>query len=91
MAWKLRIEANVLTKQIRRRSHFDAKRVLTYLRDDFANLDNPHQVGQLLRYDLWRYRVGNLRIVCRIRDQENFLEALLIKHRSQVYRFLDRI
>ena len=91
MAWTLRFEANVLSKQLRRLSRSDAERVLIYLRDHIANLDNPRQVGRFLRKDLWRYRVGDYRIVCRIQDQENLIEVLLIKHRSQVYRFLDQV
>ncbi len=91
MAWTLKIEANVLSKQLRRLSRSDAERVLIYIRDHISNLDNPRQVGRFLRKDLWRYGVGDYRIVSRTQDQENSIKLLLIKHRSQVYRFLNQI
>lgn len=33
----------------------------------------------------WRYRVGDYRVVCEIRDSELVIVAVLIGHRSEVY------
>ncbi|MGU5559680.1 type II toxin-antitoxin system RelE family toxin, partial [Aeromonas caviae] len=33
----------------------------------------------------WRYRVGDYRVVCEIRDNELVIVAVLIGHRSEVY------
>lgn len=34
----------------------------------------------------WRYRVGNYRILCDIKDQELVVIAIEIGHRSRIYR-----
>jgi len=54
-----------------------------------ANLDNPRQYGKSLEgkfKGLWRYRVGNYRIICDIRDTEVLIIAVEIGHRSKVYK-----
>ena len=54
-----------------------------------APLDNPRQRGKALTgpmAGLWRYRVGNYRVVCDIQDR--FLRVLVIRvgPRDTVYR-----
>ena len=51
--------------------------------------DDPRALGKALKGelgDLWRYRVGNIRIICDIQD--NVLTILVVKmgHRKDVYQ-----
>lgn len=64
------------------------KDILRYLRLHIAGLPDPRHFGKPLRMNLaglWRYRVGDYRLICRI--EENRLVVLIIKvgHRKEVY------
>lgn len=54
-----------------------------------AAAENPRVKGKALTGNLaglWRYRVGDYRIVCRLDDAELMVLVLRIGHRSSVYR-----
>ncbi|MEQ5521145.1 type II toxin-antitoxin system RelE family toxin [Providencia rettgeri] len=53
-----------------------------------AILDDPRQSGKSLKGELgefWRYRVGDYRILCEIKDDELIILAATIGHRKEVY------
>ena len=53
-----------------------------------AVLDDPRQSGKSLKGELgefWRFRVGDYRILCEIRDTELVILAAMIGHRRDVY------
>lgn len=55
---------------------------------EIAILDNPRARGKGLTSNLsglWRYRVGDYRILCRIRDDKLIITVIEIEHRSMVY------
>jgi mRNA interferase RelE/StbE len=63
-------------------------RILAYLRERIATAEDPRRLGKALlanRAGLWRYRVGDYRIVCRIEDTRVVVLVLAIGHRSRVY------
>lgn len=50
---------------------------------------NPRMSGKALVGDkagLWRYRVGDYRIICDIQDDKILVTILRIAHRREVYR-----
>jgi mRNA interferase RelE/StbE len=54
-----------------------------------ATLDDPRQTGKALKGplgDLWRYRVGDYRIICDIQDRVLIVLVLQIGNRREVYR-----
>ena len=57
----------------------------------FAQLErNPRRGNNIKRLSgkfagLWRYRVGDWRVIYRIDDQTRRIHVLLIAHRSEVY------
>lgn len=62
--------------------------ILDYLEDEIAPLENPRSRGKGLvgdKHGLWRYRVGDYRILCEIRDEELVIAAITIGHRRDVY------
>ena len=64
------------------------KRILTYLRERIATDKDPRRFGKPLLADksgLWRYRVGDHRIVCRIETERVVVLVLAVGHRSTVY------
>lgn len=65
-----------------------AKRIRRFLEDRFAPSHNPRAFGHSLKHQfagLWRYRVGDYRILCRIEDQKLTVLVVEIAHRSNAY------
>lgn len=86
MAWTIRIsrQADRALSKVDRRWQ---QRILDYL-DGIAELEDPHLRGEALvgnRAGLWRYRVGDYRVICEIRDHEMIVLVVTIGHRSKVY------
>ena len=75
-------------KQLKKLDAAISKRVLDYL-EQIELLDNPRSSGKALTSNLsglWRYRVGDYRILCRICDDKLIITVIEIAHRSTVYR-----
>ena len=75
-------------KQLKKLDAAILKRVLDYL-EQIELLDNPRSRGKALTSNLsglWRYHVGDYRILCRIRDDKLVITVIEIGHRSTVYR-----
>ena len=65
------------------------QRIWRFLRGRLSGTDNPRQAGKALtgRYSgLWRYRVGDDRIVCRMEDARLVVLVVKIGHRRNVYQ-----
>lgn len=59
-----------------------------WLTKHLVGCENPRAFGKGLTADkagLWRYRIGNYRLICDIRDSELVVLALTFGHRSEVY------
>ena len=64
-------------------------RILGFLKSRIAGQEDPRRLGRALtgpRMGLWRYRVGDYRLVCRIEDRAVVVLVLTIAHRAKVYR-----
>jgi mRNA interferase RelE/StbE len=75
--------------QLRKLDRQIAKRILDYLDDKIAPLENPRSRGKALvgpLGELWRYRIGDYRVICEI--QNNVMRILVVEtgHRKQVYK-----
>lgn len=88
MTWKIEIGGDAL-KQLKKIDKADAKRIFAYLRERVALRDNPRELGKPLTgelNELWRYRVGDYRIIARIEDAELVILVVRVGHRRHVYR-----
>lgn len=75
-------------KQLKKLDKGTQKLILTWVAKNLENCDNPRIKGKGLtanRSGEWRYRVGNYRIICDIRDKELIILALSIGHRRNIY------
>lgn len=63
------------------------KRILELV-DKIEVSDNPRFTGKALKGNdkEWRYRVGDYRLVCEIKDRELIVWLIRIGHRREVYR-----
>ena len=59
-----------------------------YLNERIAGKNEPRRFGKALSRELkglWRYRVGDFRIICRIEDHRLVVLVVGIGHRKEVY------
>jgi len=89
MVWKVEISGGA-QKALDRLDPAVARRILAFLRERVAGRKNPREVGQALagsRFgSLWRYRVGDYRIVANLEDSRLTVLVVRIGHRREVYR-----
>jgi len=89
LAWQIDL-SDTARKQLSKIGRSEAKRITGFLRDRLASLDDPRQLGHALKgtayADLWRYRVGDYRIVTSIEDEQVRILVVSIGHRREVYR-----
>lgn len=67
-----------------------ARRIFRFLRERIALLENPRSIGEALKGtelgDLWKYRVGDYRIIASIEDQQVQILIVRVGNRREVYR-----
>lgn len=89
MAWRVELAASA-AKQLRKFDPQVAKRILTFLRDRVASLDDPRSLGEALRGkdlgDFWKYRVGDWRIIADLDDGVMLITVVRLGNRREVYR-----
>ena len=88
MAWRIEI-TRTATRQIAKLEHKAQKSILDFLRERLSGADNPRQGGRALQGEkrgLWRYRVGDCRLICDIQDEKITILVLELGHRKDVYR-----
>ncbi|MEO7559581.1 MAG: type II toxin-antitoxin system RelE/ParE family toxin [Nitrosospira sp.] len=81
--------ADTARSQLRKLDKQTARRILDYMDERIADLGNPRSTGKALTGPLgglWRYRVGDCRVICEIQD--NALRVLVVRvgNRREVYR-----
>lgn len=87
MSYKINFSETSL-KQLRKLDSLSRKRILNYISDVLTKIENPRILGKALTGDLkglWRYRIGNFRIVCHIQDNSLLILILKIAHRKEIY------
>ena len=88
MTWKIDYTDTVI-KQLRKLDKQNAKRIMDYMDNHVARLENPRNIGKALKGkfgDFWRYRVGSFRVICEIQDNKLQILLLRVGNRSNVYR-----
>lgn len=65
------------------------RRIRDFLEQRIASLEDPRSTGESLKGTLsefWKYRVGDYRIICEIKDNELVILAVKIGNRREVYK-----
>jgi len=76
-------------KQLRKLGNPVSKRIVDFLDQRIAGKNNPRDSGKALSGPiggLWRYRIGDYRIVCDIQDNRLRVLVLQVGHRRNIYR-----
>lgn len=75
-------------KQLKKLDKHVAAFILGWIRKNLEGCSDPRQHGKGLtanRSGQWRYRVGDYRLLCEIRDNELIILVVTIGHRRDVY------
>ena len=74
-------EIDKIDKQIR-------ARIVQFIYKRLAVLDNPRSIGEAMKGErfgeLWKYRVGDYRLICKIEDDCLVVLVLRVSHRKEV-------
>ena len=67
-----------------------ARAIVRFMAERTDGQPNPRQLGKPLRGEgLWRYRIGDYRVLCRIEDRVLVVLVVELGHRRDVYRWPD--
>jgi mRNA interferase RelE/StbE len=87
-AWRIEI-SRTAEKQITKLARTAQKSIQRFLRERLISAENPRQWGKPLhgeKRDLWRYHVGDYRLICDIQNDKVLVLVLAVGHRKDVYR-----
>ncbi|MBS7829353.1 type II toxin-antitoxin system RelE/ParE family toxin [Wohlfahrtiimonas chitiniclastica] len=79
MAWTINYSDTAL-KSLKKMDKQNAKRIFDTLEGRIALLDDPRVLGKPLKGnlgELWRYRIGDYRVLCDIQDDQLIILAAL--------------
>ena len=88
MAWSVEFTATA-EKQLLKLDRSCQTLIVNYLEDEVALRADPRLKGKALvgdRKGLWRYRVGDFRVLCQLLDNVLVIVVVTIGHRKDVYR-----
>jgi mRNA interferase RelE/StbE len=89
MAWKIELDEGA-RKDLKKLNPQTSQRILRFLFDRLAALENPRSIGEALQGpkfgEFWKYRVGDCRIISRIEDDIVTVIVVAIGNRREVYR-----
>lgn len=89
MAWKVELSLQA-DRELSKLDPKNARRILKFLFERVAKLDDPRSIGQALHGsrlgEFWKYRVGNYRLISKIEDDRLLVLVLRIGHRREIYR-----
>jgi mRNA interferase RelE/StbE len=75
--------------QLRKLDKQTARRIVDYMDERIAGLEDPRSTGKALTGPLgglWRYRVGDCRVICDMQDGALRVLVVLVGNRREIYR-----
>jgi mRNA interferase RelE/StbE len=89
LIWSVEFDAGA-KKDLEKLDRQVARRIVAFLANRVAKLEDPRSIGQALRGselgDFWKYRVGDYRVICDIQDRRLLVLVLRVGNRREVYR-----
>ena len=89
MPWKVELSA-AAAAELEKLDPQQRKRILKFLHERLAPLENPRSIGQALHGskfgEFWKYRVGDYRLISKTEDARVLILVLRIGRRREVYR-----
>lgn len=75
-------------REFKKLDKYTQRMIKAWVDKNLENCSDPRQHGKGLtanRKGQWRYRIGDYRLICEIRDKELIILALTVGHRKEVY------
>jgi len=75
-------------REFRKLDRYTQKMLKGWIDKNLSHCENPRIQGKALRENLkglWRYRIGDCRLICEIQDDKLVILALHIGHRREIY------
>jgi len=89
LTWIIKYSETSL-RQLKKLDKSIALRVLDFMDERIAPLEDPRSQGKNLvgpkLGSYWRYRVGDVRVICDIKDMVVTILVVEVGHRREVYR-----
>lgn len=89
MTWKVEFLPQA-ARDVEKLDRQAARRISRFLFERVAKLEDPRSIGQVLRGpqfgEAWKYRVGDYRLICKIKDNRLLVLVLRVGHRREIYR-----
>jgi mRNA interferase RelE/StbE len=88
LAWSVEFQLTA-RKQLAKLNKNVQVRIVDFFRYRVAVAENPGRLGKALKGDkgeVWRYRIGDYRAICRIEDARIVVLVLQLGHRKEIYR-----
>ena len=86
--WQVKINDKAV-KSLAKIDRNKAAKIWHFLEIELPAMTNPRLSGKALQGEfkgLWRYRVGDYRLICQIKDNELIILVIEIGHRKNIYR-----
>jgi mRNA interferase RelE/StbE len=88
LAWAIEF-VPAAAKELKKLGKAEAARIISTLESRISVLEDPRSLGSALTGELgglWRWRIGDYRIVARIDDERITILVVRVGHRREVYR-----
>ncbi|MDP2827538.1 MAG: type II toxin-antitoxin system RelE/ParE family toxin [Sulfuricellaceae bacterium] len=75
--------------QLRKLDKQTARRIVDFMDERVTGQENPRSTGKALTGPLgglWRYRVGDCRVICDIQDSALLVLVVQVGNRREIYR-----
>jgi mRNA interferase RelE/StbE len=88
LAWTIEY-TDTAKGQLRKLDKQTARRIIDFMDERIAGQENPRNTGKALTGPLgglWRYRVGDCRVICDIQDGALRVLVVQVGNRREIYR-----
>lgn len=87
---KYKVEfAKKALKELKKFDKYTQKILISWIEKYLVNCINPFEHGKRLtgdKHGLWRYRIGDYRLICTIDSEKFVILAISVGHRREIYR-----
>lgn len=76
-------------KEFKKLDKYTQRMLKSWIEKHLVGCENPRLYGKGLtanRSGQWRYRIGDYRLLCEIKDEELIILALTVGHRRDIYK-----
>ena len=87
MIWRVKFSETAL-RQLKKLGKPPQRDILKYLKKRIETDEDPQRHGEPLRRSLsglWKYRVGDYRLICEVQQEKIVVLVLAVGHRRKVY------